>query len=355
MLLLTTRAVTVVKKIGSILFRRRHVGQLHHQNDSCFNKRQLNDETAAIMDFASLMSKEIAKAKSASPTPSSDNPTPEANGAPSKYVRRAELEAARLAAYNAEQERIQREREEKAETKRKLEEEEATKRAEREEKRRRLAEESRRKREEEEARLERERRKRLGLPELLPSESESKEGTPLPGEEDLTPEEVIAKLRERGEPVRLFGESDKGRLKRYRRLVQRELTPQQKLSEAPIPTTLELLPESEMKVPDTVPTDGEGRKYLFRQLASYFNMVLREWEYALAKREGAVKQSLQGRQAYNAMVQSRENMKPLFRLFENGQIEKGILEPIVGIVRHAQNRRYVDANDGYLTLSIGKA
>lgn len=314
------------------------------------------------MDFASLMSKEISKAKSSTPTPtptSTPTPAPEETKTPesnaSKYLRRSELEAARLAEYNAEQERIQREREEKFDRKRKFEEEEAERNAEREEKRRRLAEESRRKREEQEARLERERRKRLGLPEVPVGEGDSKEGTPLGGEEDVSPEDVIAKLRERDEPVRLFGESEKGRSRRYRRLIQRENTPQKKLSDGPIPTTLELVPESQMKVPDKVPTDEEGLKYLFRQLASYFTMVLREWELALAKREDAVKQSTQGKQAYNAMVQSRENMKPLFRLFENGQIEKGILDPIVDIVRHAQKRRYVDANDGYLTLSIGKA
>ncbi|KAL1954017.1 hypothetical protein VTO42DRAFT_1838 [Malbranchea cinnamomea] len=318
------------------------------------------------MDFASLLSREIEKAKSATPVPppapdnaksDSSNSNNHNNGG-KQYIRRAELEAARLAAYNAEQERLQREREERAAKKRKMEEEEAQRRQEREEKRKRLAEESRKRREEEEARKERERRRKLGLPEVPPSsESSEKESTPQTGDEttDMSSEEVIAKLRERGEPIRLFGESDKARLKRYRRLVQREMTPQKQTSDGPIPTTLELLPESEMKVPDKVPKDEEGRKYLFRQLASYFNMVLKEWEIALAKREDSVKQSMQGRQAHNAMVQSRENMKPLFRLFETGQIEQNILEPIVDIVRHAQNRRYVDANDQYLTLSIGKA
>ena len=45
----------------------------------------------------------------------------------------------------------------------------------------------------------------------------------------------------------------------------------------------------------------------------------------------------------------------LFRKFETGDLDEGVLEPIVEIVKAAQEKRYVDANDGYLRLSIGKA
>jgi len=110
-----------------------------------------------------------------------------------------------------------------------------------------------------------------------------------------------------------------------------------------------------MKVEAKVPKDAEGRKFLFRQLASYFTMVLKEWDVALAHRPESVKTSYQGKQAYNAMVQARENMRPLFKKLEKGEVEDGILEPVVEIVIAAQERRYVDANDGYLRLSIGKA
>ncbi|PGH21424.1 hypothetical protein AJ80_03215 [Polytolypa hystricis UAMH7299] len=314
------------------------------------------------MDFASLMAKEIAKSKTPpAPTSSSTTPTPTTTSTSTsnsknngkQYLKRSDLEAARREAYLAEQERIQQEREEKAARKRKFEEDEAERNRAREEKRQRLAEESKRRREAEEEAKERERRRRLGLPELPPAGSEEA-GTPQP-EEELDEKELTEKLREMGEPVRLFGESHRGRAKRYARLVRRSSTPQQQLSDGPIPTTLRLLPESEMKVPDKLPADEEGKKYLFRQLASYFTMVLKEWEVALAKRDLAVKESYQGKQAYNAMVQSRENMRPLFKKFEKADLEDGILEPVVEIVRHAQSRRYVDANDGYLRLSIGKA
>jgi pre-mRNA-splicing factor 18 len=305
------------------------------------------------MDFAALMSKEISKAKG--PAASKASATSKDKEAPTeptkKYLRRGDLEAARVAAYNEEQERLQREREERLSTKRKLEEEEAERKRDREEKKRKLAEESKKRREEEEDKKERERRRKLGLPEL-PARGETP--TSEDAEEDIDEEELTKKLRELEEPARLFGENHRARLRRYRRLVKRAAT-LQKLSDGPIPTILEPVPGGQMIIEAKPPKDQDGRQFLFRQLASYFNMVLSEWELALAKRDVSVRESFQGRQAHNAMVQSRENMKPLFRRFEKGDLEDGLLEPIVEIVHKAQQRRYVDANDAYLRVSIGKA
>lgn len=297
------------------------------------------------MDFASLMSAELSKGR----TTKSSDPS-------KKYLKRSEVEAQREAKYRAEQEALERQREERLSKKRKLEEEEEERKREREEKKRRLAEESKRWKEEEEDQQERDRRKRLGLPELPVNGSAGKEGTPLAdGEDDIEEEELVAKLRELGEPVKLFGESHRQTLRRYKRLAGRDGTPAPVLSDGPIPTTLILVPEAEMKVAEKVPKDEQGRRFLFRQLASYFTMVLREWEIALAERPADVKTSFQGKQAFNAMVQAREHLRPLFKKLEKVDIDDGILEPVVEIVKAAQERRYVDANDGYLRVSIGKA
>ena len=298
------------------------------------------------MDFASLMSAEISKGKK-SPSPATPNESTK------KYLKRAEIEAQRQQAYLDEQAAIQREREAKLAKKRKLDEEEATRNAERDEKRRRLAEESRGRREEEEAKKEKARRKRLGLPEL-PDKKEDGEGTPVPAEEDTPDAELVQKLRDLSEPAILFGESHAQRLHRYRKLTAITLS-QPTQTNGPIPTTLTLVPEAEMKVSPTVPKDADARSFLFRQLASYFTMILTEWTVALAQRPTSVKESHQGKMAFNAMAQSRDNMVPLFRKFEQGDLEDGILEPVVEIVHAAQEKRYVDANDGYLRLSIGKA
>ncbi|PMD24103.1 hypothetical protein NA56DRAFT_643383 [Hyaloscypha hepaticicola] len=280
------------------------------------------------MDFAALMSKEISKAK---PGAKAEEPS-------KKYMKRSEVEAERREKYLAEQRAIEAEKEAKLAQKRKREEEEAEANAAREEKRRKLAEESRRRREEQEAEEERARRKRLGLPELIKETSEEVEA------DDIKDEELFEKLRAMGHPAKLFGESHKQRLRRFRKLGTIMTT-------GPIPTSLELVEEKDMKV-EKVPEDAEGKKFLFRQLASYFTMVLTEWESALEKEK---RDTFASKAAYNAMVQSKENMTPLFRKFEKGDVDEGVLEPIVEIVKAAQERRYVDANDGYLRLSIGKA
>lgn len=307
------------------------------------------------MDFAALMAAEIAKSK-----PSSDSKSSSTN---KKYISKRQAEADREAAYQAEQAALEAKRQAKAAEKRKREEDEAEEQAQYEEKRRRLAEETRRHREEKVEAEERARRKRLGLPELPKggSQNDDDEGN---AEDDgiggtIPDEELVEKLRALGEPVKLFGESHRGRLKRYRRLTT-------VVTDGPIPTTLQPVEEKDMKVcdPEDVPaaTDKAGRHYLFRQLASYFTMVLREWETALAREQLASKDrgqqdqaSYASKAAINAMVSSRENMRPLFRKFEKADVPDDILKPVVEIVKAAQERRYVDANDGYLRLSIGKA
>ncbi|OQD68376.1 hypothetical protein PENDEC_c036G05082 [Penicillium decumbens] len=307
------------------------------------------------MDFAALMSKEISKAKAPDASVSSGEKGKASPAEPTKkYMRRGEIEAARVAAYKEEQERLQKEREDRLANKRKREEEEANLRREREEKKRKLAEESKKKKQEEEEAQERERRRKLGLPELPPKSADSSPGPENGQEEDIEEEELIEKLRELDEPARLFGENHRSRLRRYRRLVQRAAL-QEKLTDGPIPTILEPVSGAEMIIPAKIPKEQEGRLFLLRQLASYFNMVLSEWELALAKRDVSVRQSFQGKQAYNAMLQSRENLKPLYRRLEKADLEDGLLEPIVEIVHKAQQRKYVDANDAYLRVSIGKA
>ncbi|KAI1348308.1 hypothetical protein F5Y01DRAFT_292683 [Xylaria sp. FL0043] len=298
------------------------------------------------MDFAALMSKEIAKAK---PTDDKSNGT-NSNSSDKKYIRRAEVEAQREAAYRAEQKALEEKRAAKAAEKRRREEEAAEEAQIREERRRRLAEETRRRREEAAAEEERQRRKRLGLPEPKREDSagasDDAGGT---GDEDIPDDELTAKLRDLGEPAKLFGETHRARLKRYRRLTT-------VITSGPIPTTLQLVEEKDMKVSaDAIPQDKAGRKYLFRQLASYFTMVLREWEAALAREREKQEDTFASKAAINAMVSSRANMVPLFRKFESGDLDDDLLKPVVEIVQAAQERRYVDANDGYLRLSIGKA
>lgn len=332
-----------------------HLNSSKSSNSTCTVNRHvhfiaLHCANKPMMNFASLMSAQIAKSK----IPASASPEPTKQ---TKYLKRSEIEEQRQAAYVAEQKALEEARIAKVEKKRKFDDDEAEKNKVREEKRRRLAEESRKLREDEEEAEERKRRKRLGLPDLPPKAIEGQGVSPAEEENDMEEEELFRKLRDMDEPAKLFGETHANRLRRYRRLagLDESGAPAAVMTKGPIPTTLVPVPEAEMKVPETVPKDAAGKDFLFRQLASYFTMVLSEWQIALARRDESVKTSYTGKAAYNAMVQAKTSMVPLFRKLEKGELENGILTPVVEIVRCCQERRYVHANDAYLRLSIGKA
>jgi pre-mRNA-splicing factor 18 len=301
------------------------------------------------MDFASLMKSQIAASKpksSSSTSPSTDSP-------PAKYLKRSEVEEARQAQYLADQVALEALRQEKAAKKRKHEEETREREKQREEKRRKLAEESRKQRQEAEEKEERERRKRLGLPELpkiQEAAAEAKVEEEL--DEELPSEDEILKVfREKGEAIRLFGESNVQRNTRFLNLVSPSPFP----DPLPIPTTIRLVPESQMKVPAILPTSPKARYLLRRQLASYFTLLLFEWADALASRSQDVKESSTGRAAYNSMLSAKSDLIPLFRRLEANEVDDAVLTGILEIIHDAQERLYVDANKKYLLLSIGKA
>lgn len=280
------------------------------------------------MDFASLMSAQLAKKKkqlgvtdTSTEGGKSDTPPPK------KFVRNSELEAQRKAAYLEAQKAREAENSAKAAVKRQREEEAAEEARLREEKRRRLAAESRERREKREAEEEAARRKRLGLPELPPpgtKKGEDGDDDEAGGDdddnnnEDMEEGELRAALIKLDAPIILFGENHAQRLRRYRQTAA-AATAALTTAEAaklPVPTTLAPVPEKDMKVPAVadIPRDKKGRQYLYRQLASYFNLVLREWQQALqeasAKNDGETDAS---RGARSIMEQSRASIKPVSR------------------------------------------
>lgn len=333
------------------------------------------------MDFKSLMSAQIAKTKSSTSTSAS-------NG--SKYQRRAELEREREESYAAEQARLEQERKDRLEKKRKLEDEEAERQAIREEKKRKLAEESRIRREAQEIEEEKARRKRLGLAERPPLTAIEDGDATADDQGDIHDEELRQKLEELGQPAVLDGEEEEtheARLARYRRLTStassRAITKKRKIYPGPVPTTIEPLPADEIILPTSIPNPEEDKNkesyvYLHRQISSYLNFLLTEWAAALAGRSEEDAQSLAGVQAKNNYKVVLVDLAPLMRRLEaavdnfssssNGSTRirstshayeplphDALLVPLIDILRDIQRRHYRDATDGYLRLSIGKA
>lgn len=290
------------------------------------------------MDFKSLMTAQIGKSKGSA----------DLNAG---FVKRGTLEAKREAEYRTAQDTILREREQRASKKRKLEEIEEQKSKEREKKKQRIAEEAQLKQKAETRDREAARRKRLGLPELPENEDtaddDQDDDPDLP---NIASSTLIPRLRKLMKTEELPEESHKAQLRRYYALIQQQ-------DDRPIPNVLSPVPAAEMKVASSIPavTDLEARKLLHRQLASYFNLVLSEWAISLSARSQDVKESFAGKAVINGYLSALDTMKPLFRQFEAADLPEDILKPVVDIVRAMQERRYVDANNGYLTLSIGKA
>ncbi|KAF3188971.1 mRNA splicing protein prp18 [Orbilia oligospora] len=183
--------------------------------------------------FASILSAEMAKKKSATAPKSTSTDTTAAtksdgtskNGG-SKYVRRADIEKARQEQYLADQARLESERAERALKKRKADEEAAAERERQLEKRQRLRDEKEKarlqKEQEEEEERKRKLREKTGATGDTDEDDESKkDGTGLMDESA-----AVRKLRELNEPIRLFGESNAQRMKRIHRLTGvRKATP----------------------------------------------------------------------------------------------------------------------------------
>jgi pre-mRNA-splicing factor 18 len=282
------------------------------------------------MDFASILASEISKKRKEIPASSSSSAvTPEAP--PKKYLKRGELEAQLKAQYLRQQRELTEERAKRAEELNREQEAAARRREEAREKQRQLAEE---------------RRRREEKPGASASPEKNDDGA-NGGEPEMTDDQALAKLRELGEPARLFGESATGRVKRCRRIVVARAAARE--DDAPAA----LLEEEEMQLdPTNVKNDPD---LVYRQLDAWFKLVMREWKKALGERPMSVKESYQGKKAADAMKQADEYMKPLFKHFRQKDLRPNVYEKVCEIVIEAQNRRYVKANDVYLKLSIGNA
>ncbi|KAG0242558.1 mRNA splicing protein prp18 [Actinomortierella wolfii] len=318
----------------------------------------------------------------------------EANGgAKKKYIRRADLEKQRLEEYKAEQERLRLEKEEKE-----------------------------RKRQEEEAAAEEERRRRIASKLRSSSDSGSTPGsgssTPDPenanstapvggspangeggavldaataeatkeasaGSLNIPPEEVIRRLRARGQPIRLFGETDQQRKIRLRALeLVEDRTEGQRndfmraLENAEAELHLEVLGQSDTsgKKKDKNKDKASGQESkqldtseistkliqkdqdkLYVLLYTYFKRRLREWEYDLDERPDDIKRSTAGKLATATQVQTAEYLKPFFKLLRQKALEPDVLMRITEIAELMIKKEYMAANDAYLRLSIGNA
>lgn len=87
----------------------------------------------------------------------------------------------------------------------------------------------------------------------------------------------------------------------------------------------------------------------------FFKQLLSEWKEELEARPREEKRSRDGKNTTAIYLQTLEYLKPFFEQLENKKCAKDVLEPVERIVLLMQQREYLQANNEYLTMSIGNA
>ncbi|KAJ3346147.1 mRNA splicing protein prp18 [Entophlyctis luteolus] len=197
--------------------------------------------------------------------------------------------------------------------------------------------------------------------------------------------ELVARLRAKGVPVRLFAEEYHQRVARlkalesaeersdgqrndFRQLLAKEadrlaqdylerkagidglenatLTQKQNLEAA-----LEKIDTRQIGK-KLMEADPEKNRYL---IGAYFKKLLLVWERTLNDRDDVEKGSTKGRLATVTRAQTSEYLKPFFIQLKRGTLEADVIARVTEICMHMQEREYLKANDAYLRLSIGNA
>ncbi|KAL8293464.1 hypothetical protein RQP46_000165 [Phenoliferia psychrophenolica] len=203
----------------------------------------------------------------------------------------------------------------------------------------------------------------------------------------VTNAEAVRRLRLKGQPILLFGETDKERRLRLRALelieertdggrnefaralervgegVEKEKE-KKKEKEATVvvapPTDAakggkaEKKPKDEDVIVDVSLVKTDPHK-VYPQIYFALKRVLKEWEQSLEDRPDAVKRSTQGKIAAATQQTSADYLKPLFKSLRKRDLAADVLQAIAEITYNMQVREYLVANDAYLRLSIGNA
>lgn len=199
---------------------------------------------------------------------------------------------------------------------------------------------------------------------------------------ELARVEVIRRLREREEPIRLFGETDSLAFRRLRKLeitepeINRGLRNdfQEAMSNVDKAYLQELLKyqgkegdskdvkliQAELTMEDLIQlasnlekvNNMEGQCKLVMQ---FVELILQNWGKKLNSRVDGQKTSVLGKRDAATYNQTRCYLKPLTKRLKKRTLPEDILECLVEIVQHCLQRNYVGANDSYLQMAIGNA
>eukprot|EP00611_Tribonema_gayanum_P030663 TRINITY_DN85_c1_g3_i2.p2 TRINITY_DN85_c1_g3~~TRINITY_DN85_c1_g3_i2.p2 ORF type:complete len:346 (-),score=156.72 TRINITY_DN85_c1_g3_i2:776-1813(-) len=186
----------------------------------------------------------------------------------------------------------------------------------------------------------------------------------------LSAKEVKARLREMGEPVTVFGETAEGRAARLGAAVAahehddfqigggHEIKNQflRQGSEGSIRTTDSNNhgdKDDDDDDKDDEKDDGPVSDYTY--VRRFFKTLLKQWEEDLNARPEQVKGSIQGRRDTRTQKQSKDYLRPMFKLCKQHALNPGILANLVKMVNFMKEGEFVKAHDVYMLTAIGNA
>ncbi|XP_050536886.1 pre-mRNA-splicing factor 18 [Daktulosphaira vitifoliae] len=199
----------------------------------------------------------------------------------------------------------------------------------------------------------------------------------------LSRKEVVRRLRERGEPIMLFGESELDSFKRLRKseLAEPESNKgfrndfQEALEKVDQDYLDELMTnqtaeksyselesmEDAMKTYETIQSKAGilGRRRDRTQdmeiILQLLQLLLKMWEVQLNSRSVKEKASVKGKLALATYNQTQLYLKPLLRKLKNSSLPDDILDSLTLITKHMLEKDYLRASDAYLEMAIGNA
>lgn len=200
----------------------------------------------------------------------------------------------------------------------------------------------------------------------------------------LPRKEVIRRLKERGEPILYFGETEQEAFQRLRRL--EILEPEvdrgfrndfQEAMERVDQAYLDEILKSQGKTEDGKSVNdvkfedagttleeikemankfGRGNdSHDIKVILTFLKFILQLWGQKLNARSETEKMCMKGKLASATYTQTQSYIGPLFKRLKNKTIHEDILEHLVHIVRYMLDKDYVKANDTYLQMAIGNA
>lgn len=195
--------------------------------------------------------------------------------------------------------------------------------------------------------------------------------------------EVIRRLRERGEPILLFAETEQDAFKRLRKceILEPEVNKgfrndfQEAMEQVDLAYVNEILaplkPGSNGSKVEVNIFDGGvtyddlqqksmklntgDRELDMNVITQFLQFLVQMWGNQLNTRGAAEKMGTRGKMASATYAQTREYIKPLLRKLQNKSLTEDITDSLTEIVKHLLERNYILASDAYLQMAIGNS